>query len=1223
MRTFGEDLGRLFEVGFTAGLLAGIERRGLTHRAAAYHTDLARLTLTPMVEEIARREGLGSEVDRQILAQWATTFVLKGFLSGLNLLGEYLDTITARVPRAAAPTVAYFQTTFGDANSMGIAPKGRERQVAEWLAQLPGIDPADVIGRYSGRGEFLNADALLLLESPGQAHILAIDLSVFFVRAAGDLQDLGQVDLLRRLLAREIAYLQTKSVFSQLSLDVDVPPVALSEGLADYLTAFARGDKESVKLIQAASYAWSFLSFLRAADQLGDRVVTLNVIGYSDRGISTMTLGPEHHTIAETCATIYQQKPGDHDIAAAREKVLQTIRTGAIRSFSDPVAGRAFLDELLALGATDVAEPAPIIFSEQVPPFLNTASTLSEELCDALSLDGAPTLRDAHASLIWRTLDPAASAPYVFLTGSPGIGKTTAISNFLRAHLSEGFLFLYVSPRTQVNLDIIERFMEVDGTLTGGDAAIALTTNANLIASHGGGSTVQYLANHRQGDFKAQTVQFVDGRDAEERRARHRRSVGRVNEELLQPQAAPSQGVLASMCEALHVILAERIATAIIAAISIQSLKQTASGVDTLERHFRRIFKLAYNEREGAVIPSAMQALARRVRHIFFMVDEVTGDESGVAFLSRIGQLARSFGLLDPKHGFNTKIIVADASIVDPDVITRHLSTTEPDRDKIYFRAAPDVVTPLSMRSMRFNRADAMVINANAFPASGLTLTYKVFVDVLQVQVGAMITRRPNLANRIQETIVDDIITRLSQPGAEQIIVYMQDKRRLHSLVAALGQRWDEERWGEFIEQQAYLIIHADLSEERKRDVQAAKDQARVVFMTASASRGLSFPRTRHILVVVPSFAIEQNLMEIIQVIYRGRGGVLDGTDKALTFYLAEQAISSAGDADRRAAVQERMLHLINLLVILKTAIMTRIQGAGPIGRGRYMMIPVGGKAVSAAGESFSNRMMTLLREIQKELLQRPGDQALRTIASQLHGLMGRAAHVVDPTPQTGKDSPKSYLNLIAQFEEQFVRPLHRGFHELLSLGQLEQGYLHGSLLVVPLADRAHHERYQMRLWEQLRRVSVELEPIMGAIAANRRQYPESLRATMRQALDLLRELRPAQVERTQWLEQTSRRADAYYAVPLFALTSREAFEAFYASGEEEPEEGTFRDLLAAYVQLLYPANNLLPIGAHYQSFPFVLFHSFSLGALRRRMFEDRRVLTSHELNVLTLLLAR
>ena len=47
---------------------------------------------------------------------------------------------------------------------------------------------------------------------------------------------------------------------------------------------------------------------------------------------------------------------------------------------------------------------------------------------------------------------------FVFLTGNPGIGKTTAITNFLKSHLEEGFLLFYISPRTQVNHDLIHKF---------------------------------------------------------------------------------------------------------------------------------------------------------------------------------------------------------------------------------------------------------------------------------------------------------------------------------------------------------------------------------------------------------------------------------------------------------------------------------------------------------------------------------------------------------------------------------------------------------------------------------------------------------------------------------------------------------------------------------------------------------------------------------------------
>ena len=60
------------------------------------------------------------------------------------------------------------------------------------------------------------------------------------------------------------------------------------------------------------------------------------------------------------------------------------------------------------------------------------------------------------------------------------------------------------------------------------------------------------------------------------------------------------------------------------------------------------------------------------------------------------------------------------------------------------------------------------------------------------------------------------------------------------------------------------------------------------------------------------------------------------------------------------------MLHLLNILLILKTSIMTRIVGSGEIGLNqRFMMIPIGGKSVFAAGDTLTTRMGKLIKELQ------------------------------------------------------------------------------------------------------------------------------------------------------------------------------------------------------------------------------------------------------------------
>ncbi len=73
-----------------------------------------------------------------------------------------------------------------------------------------------------------------------------------------------------------------------------------------------------------------------------------------------------------------------------------------------------------------------------------------------------------------------------------------------------------------------------------------------------------------------------------------------------------------------------------------------------------------------------MQEISSRIKHIFIMIDEITGDDGGVEFLTGITKIITKYDLHNPQHGFNTKIIVADASIVDPDVITQHLKDTSP-----------------------------------------------------------------------------------------------------------------------------------------------------------------------------------------------------------------------------------------------------------------------------------------------------------------------------------------------------------------------------------------------------------------------------------------------------------------------------------------------------------------------------------------------------------------
>jgi hypothetical protein len=177
-------------------------------------------------------------------------------------------------------------------------------------------------------------------------------------------------------------------------------------------------------------------------------------------------------------------------------------------------------------------------------------------------------------------------------------------------------------------------------------------------------------------------------------------------------------GVLNSICNGIYSLINCKISNNIVATVSIQSLRMKENGQNTLD-YLEKIFQDTYNKQNKLVIPAKMQEISRRIKHIFIMIDEITGDDGGVEFLAGIAKIVKKHELHKPEHGFNTKIIVADASIVDPDVIKQHLNNTSPEPDKIYFKKLPknsDVIEPLQVTPFEFKRLAATVINANSYP---------------------------------------------------------------------------------------------------------------------------------------------------------------------------------------------------------------------------------------------------------------------------------------------------------------------------------------------------------------------------------------------------------------------------------------------------------------------------------------------------------------------------
>lgn len=1243
---FSEIMGRLFELGFNTGLLTTIaQRTDLTHHfGTLYENELSNLHLPALAEAAVRLTKPISNLDRDMLQRWVDFLLLKGYLAGSNFLVEFLQTI--RQGKDWEGEIIYLQCRLTGRNSLGTNPSPGIAKVVEGLmAQFTHVEVtlnAQELVSYQGKGEFLNADTLLLLRDSKGWRLLCLDLSIFGLRALHDTHDLNRVSSLRSMLLSEMRYLRSRSVFTNLSIDTNDEATSqelLSGQLKQYFTAFKRRDKETVKFIQAASYAHSFYNFLLQKQVFtSDIPLTFHVVGYTDRAMNAMALKCAQLPLLKTCATIYQQQHSDEEINEARQAVIGTIQRAANRSFQR-MGEQQFATNLLNL-AEQSDELHILDHTETLDHFVNTVAPLDpdllspqiRELLPASSYDDK-SIRDIHRALVIRELNNPDL--YLFLTGHPGIGKTTAIAHFLkeRASQGEGFLFLYVSPRKQVNLDIIKKFREVPGCVN----FFGLTTNSLAIRKNYNRPAVHYFSDLCQNTFPANGVTFLPAEREETPRFRDSlRRLEEIQENLLIDKGERISGVLKSLCDGLAASLADTFPAArttsvaqphplsIVATVAIQSLKRTATGQNTLQ-HLDNIFKSA--TANGRVLPEKMRQISQRFRYFFVMIDEVTGDEGGAAFLDGIHKFVHKYQLAS--YGITTKIIVADASIVDTDVITSHLAHTDYEPHKIYFRRVdPQQPTlPLIRDEIAFKHCNSVVINANAYPASALHVNYRILADIFLYEEEKYLERFKILRDKQQQLLVEDILHYMEHSPEAQTLVYIQDKQRLADLISRVS-RYHKDG---FVRGTHYQEIHANISEKHKKELQESQDLVQVVFMTASASRGLSFKRAKHILVDIPHFSIEQNLMEILQVIYRGRGGDFDQHEKTLTFYLADR-IAYPEQADRELAIKESLLHLLNVLLILKTAIMTRIEGSGSLGiNQRFRMIPIGGKSILSAGETFSKRLSDLIKDLQDIANQSWTEKkilgfiisSLRLILSRSHIQLVRTINDQGPYLQP----PRSCLEQLPTFAMDFSAAAQQGFDRLLKLPLLEPTYLSGGLLVVPIMHKSMRELYHSSIEEVLKRPHpTNLPDLLDCMEIIRRDanYPESLRDSLGDAILLINKLQNLSATRTASYEQESHHEDQHYAFPLFTFLSYRHLQTYFETQAEAEDQATnpFRELLHSYIRALYPADGFLPIGRAYKTFPFVIFRSFQLGETRQRSFTEKYLFTSPELSIINMLLS-
>ncbi len=1206
-----EHSGFIFEDGFNVGVINLLQAYNIPGKYDIYMPFLERLKLKSLAEAIASDIGIVSPIQREEVYDWMFHIFATGFVKANILLdnwlrhirwGKYKPASKSKPERWEAKnvTVEYFQCCFWGDNTIKQISKSEkgENYSLDISEQQLGITPDPA--KYKDTGKFLNSDCILLLkqkDSRTQEDKYALfiaDLSIFVLKQLMDIKPLRDYETIQKIIAKEYNYRRGKSIFSKVGVDIGNEENLLEDKYSDYLlsllpefddkiNSFSTTDKEIVKIIQAGSYADSFIEFAEENQIFkSSQLSHIQVLGISDRLEQAITGNGSNQnflTFLKNCGSLYKQVR-EKNSEAARKEIKNQVFNQIFREFSKNFS-RDFIREIkTAIGSKE--REFHFSYTEQIDNFKNTADEW-----------------DKHKQEVIKALSQEDNL--LLLQGAPGIGKTTAVVKFLQ-ELKSNYLFIYLSPRISVNQDIQEKLKDRDGNVS--QNLIYIQSNSNLIRANKGDKAVSCTKGSLVTLPKSTSVDFLENEEFEKT---YVHITSRESREKIGPNEHTNRGVLDSIFSAITDLINfyknQNIGINIVATSATQSLKKNSeTGTLTLD-HFEKIFDAAYDKKENKILPKKMRQISRVIPNIIIMIDEITGDDTGVYFFHELIKKLNKYELLDQKHGFNTKIIVADASLADISVANDYLTSMEPESSKIYIRPGVGNNSNIS-ENFSFNKLQGLAINTSSYPAKSLKIEYKILIKTLSLEnLEKDYKARDELEKKQNQILLDDIESRMEK---EQTIVYIQNKRRLEEIITDLTNRL-KAKSKEFNEKQHYLIIHADILD--RASISEYQDKVDVIFMTASASRGLSFKRVRYILAVIPNFEIERNLMEITQLIYRGRGdeNIDKNQEKYIKFYISATLFYSSDSQE--LAYKESISNILILMATLQAAVKTRIYGTAKIGRFPCAVIPVGGKAISSAGQSIGATISEFVNGLRKTYINTGfKDVVVKRVKEQLEKLFEVEEREINK-------QLNSYLGLINKFNK-----FHQNgglFSDFIKIGKLQNVYINGGVIFIPFKFNQGVENYKISLSTINNLDFTKIFKDLTYISKSQK-YPLSLVNGANAVLDVLRKIKSS--SQSQTLRDEKSFSDQYLAIHTSALTLGNLSEANHPKSNQIKEK--IRETFERYIKSIYSSNNFLPVAKNFENFPYLSFRSLALESQWNLLFDQNLLVASPELNTLALMLS-
>lgn len=1053
--------GQAYEILTKRGVLACLLEKNLLTRDHPQLKPWAAFRLLEIRKRLVRALDIVDENAISVIDAAAEHLALTAFGVGYTATREYLKPHKLALELGTLRVKALWCPLTMPGDSTGSA-EARANNCSDFHAEfgLKGtVDPG-----LGAKGNPANSDFTLWLSGSKEDHLLVQEYSYDMPAELGDFREQGaHLDE----LMRHRRLIDSRSVFARVSAEVSGESFELSEDIKNHLGALTSENKPFYKLCQGSGYAESTAAWL-LRDGAMNKPCVARALAITPNGLESIagrftfsgTKEPRR-LLMEQMGTAYRSvtklEDGDSDGLTAQ---VETVFESVMRKLP-----KALKDGMKALRNMPTAgEDYSFEFNEVVPEFANPMDKfLVSKVIDSLEETPASdayfggstkvaigsvmkefaegqeslTLRDVHAAAIVAGLRTTQEGKInvVALEGNPGIGKTTAVRKYLE-NKQDGYLFLYVSPRVIINRDVTESLARRDGEPTG---IMTVTTHAKLIASaerwhieevKAGRDTRRHIDGAVVSDGVANLVkptgsilvlnpeqeQEIENSHAGSRMAKITLS---ENEDLVQERSLI--GVLAGMSKTTRELLElNSHVNRVVLTAALQGFREKGGGKTTMDA-LSNLFKNSASKPAGV---NERAEFSKRISNIVVMVDELAGDGAGAPFVHGVARWLQNefigcFEDAGKASPFNVTLVISDASLGNEVVLERYLNAGDRTPDKVLvskslgkspFRVAVTQV-PVSKR-----RYPTLHVMTNSFPASKLSIQYKVNLTNVHpelAQSGDLETPRQAVRRVAAESLLESTKNEILQAlnvGAKQVIYFAQDKLFLSELKNGLSGLKEAG-----LNQDNVQVLDASIpGYKRKKLIEPeTRDTVRVFLMTSSGARGVSFPKTDWIIAAVPRFSIESALMEIAQLIYRGRGlykndeGITisgDNVPRKLVMLVDDFVLEAPEGRDVRQWLRQS-LDLMTLLVMLRSTIHTRITGDAAL-RQPLAFVPVGAVGLEELVSLMSQNVTKFVKEAEIFCRRNPSSPnvgVLKNAQSNVIELFSRTR--LQAVAQKGKDS--------------------------------------------------------------------------------------------------------------------------------------------------------------------------------------------------------------------------